>query len=217
MVERYRYLCSIVLGALLAGCSMPGGGASTPSTAAASGEAGSPAATYCVEKGGTVKTRYPTYNTNGDPTTWLRMGGERQFCEFTAQDSSHIAIAVDTLYSEQPTLAVLAYLEKPPLEGEGTPSANPSSLYCSQLGGTDLWGGAQGASGGGWTTDDASDPFQVISSCMFSDMSTIDSWGLTYHADGTIRGIDLTTVLRYNDQNPPRVFGSPTGSIPTRR
>jgi hypothetical protein len=28
-------------------------------------------------------------------------------------------------------------------------------------------------------------------------MSSIDSWGLTYNAEGIIRGIDLTTVLRY--------------------
>jgi len=37
----------------------------------------------------------------------------------------------------------------------------------------------------------------VLEACIFTDMSSIDSWGLAYHANGIIRGIDLTKVLRY--------------------
>ena len=33
--------------------------------------------------------------------------------------------------------------------------------------------------------------------CVFPDLSSIDSWGLTYHSDGTIRGADLTDLFRY--------------------
>ena len=32
---------------------------------------------------------------------------------------------------------------------------------------------------------------------MFPDNSTIDSWGLFYHSDSIVRGIDLSTVLKY--------------------
>jgi hypothetical protein len=28
-------------------------------------------------------------------------------------------------------------------------------------------------------------------------MSSIDSWGLTYHAEGIVRGINLQKVMRY--------------------
>jgi len=38
----------------------------------------------------------------------------------------------------------------------------------------------------------------VLEACIFPDNSTIDSWGLFYHSDGIIRGIDLSTVLKYS-------------------
>ena len=41
-------------------------------------------------------------------------------------------------------------------------------------------------------------PDADLEACIFPDLSSIDSWGLTYHAYGTIRGIDLSTVLRYH-------------------
>jgi hypothetical protein len=50
--------------------------------------------------------------------------------------------------------------------------------------------------GGGWVLK--SDPvFTVVEACVFPDMSTIDSWGLTYHSFGIIRGKNLEKVLRY--------------------
>lgn len=180
--------------------------AATASTAPTRGVSGSDAAAYCTEKGGAVRTRYPTYNTNGDPHTWVRMHGSLEVCEFIAQDGSQISIALSTLYSQEPTLAVLAYLEKPEVQAPAHPGVNPSTVYCAQLGGTDLWGGKESAAGGGWTTDDPQDAFRVMSMCVFSDLSAIDSWGLTYHANGIIRGVDLATVIRYDPQDPPRVF-----------
>jgi len=86
--------------------------------------------------------------------------------------------------------------------------ANPGSLYCSQLGGTDLFGGVN-ANNGGWVSDDKNDPFNPLETCIFPDLSTIDSWGLTYHANGTIRGTDLSKVIRYQMPSTPQsgVFG----------
>lgn len=169
------------------------------------------AAAYCEEQGGTVTTRYPTYNTNAAQAQWLQLAGSRDFCTFHEDaDStgfqSQISIALDTLYAKEPTLAVLAYLEPvalPPFTG-----ANPSSLYCSKLGGTDLFGGADNAAGGGWVTQapDSETNFQVVSMCVFPDMSAIDSWGLTYQANGVVRGTDLSKVVRYQPTALPNVF-----------
>lgn len=169
------------------------------------------AAKYCTDKGGKVTERYPTYNTNAPQSQWLRLGGARDFCTFlAAPDSSgfqsQIEIALDTLYSEQPTLAVLAYLEPvtlPPFTG-----ANPATLYCNKLGGTDIWGGQNNAAGGGWVTDapDSATNFQVVGMCVFPDMSAIDSWGLTYKANEVTRGTDLSKVVRYQPTALPPVF-----------
>lgn len=99
---------------------------------------------------------------------------------------------MDTLYATKPSLAALAYYSLTPWNGQG--NGNPASYYCTQLGGTDLFGGAT-AAGGGWVTKHSVD--LVLEACIFADNSTIDSWGLLYHSVGTIRGIDLSTVLKY--------------------
>jgi putative hemolysin len=151
------------------------------------------AAQYCVQSGGVVLNRFPYYGTNGPFTSWLQLLGEKKFCQFTsATDGSRIHITLETLYATRPSLAALAYYNKPPL-GSGGPG-NPASYYCTQLGGSDLFGGVS-AAGGGWVNKDSID--QVLEACIFPDMSSIDSWGLTYNTEGIIRGIDLTTVLRY--------------------
>jgi putative hemolysin len=165
------------------------------------------AALYCAQSGGNVRSRYPAYGTND--ATPVRLAGERRFCEFQAPDDSRIAVALDTLYATAPSLAALAYLTPPPL-GNVPPGVNPSSVYCTQLGGTDEFGG-RSAAGGGWVlqSPEASAPAaapapapaaagaDVIAMCVFPDLSSIDSWGLTYHADGTVRGADLAPILRY--------------------
>lgn len=154
----------------------------------------SKAETHCVKWGGEVDDREPYYNTNGDPQSWLRLDGSRQFCKFTSKkDGSRIFVLLSTLYSEQPTLAALAYYAEVPISGSC--NGNPASCYCSQLGGSDLFGGVN-AAGGGWVK--LSDPVDtVLEACIFPDMSSIDSWGLAYHSFGIIRGRNLDKALRY--------------------
>jgi putative hemolysin len=152
---------------------------------------------YCVKKGGEVDVREPYFNTNDDPQNWFRLSGDREFCKFTLKkDGSRIFVELSTLYTEQPTLAALAYYAEVPYNENC--NGNPASCYCSQIGGTDLFGGVN-ANGGGWVKkSDAIDP--VLETCIFPDMSTIDSWGLTYHQfGGIIRGKDLSKVLRYKN------------------
>ncbi len=166
-------------------------------TAAASPEKGDDldkAEAYCVSKGGEVDVREPYYNTNADPQDWFRLSGDRGFCKFTSKkDGSRIYVLLSTLYTDQPSLAALAYYAEVPLSGSC--NGNPASCYCSQIGGTDLFGGIN-ASGGGWVKK--SDPIDtVLEACIFPDLSSIDSWGLTYHQAGIIRGKNLDKVLRY--------------------
>jgi putative hemolysin len=153
------------------------------------------AADYCVQKGGEVDVRYPYFNTNDNQSAWLRLSGARRFCKFTLKkDGSRIHILLATLVSEKPTLAALAYYAQVPYDGT-TCHGNPGSCYCSQLGGTDLFGGVN-LNGGGWVKK--ADPVDTsLEACIFPDMSTIDSWGLTYHQAGIIRGKNLEKVLKY--------------------
>jgi putative hemolysin len=166
----------------------------THSKSAVEGDADlSAAAAYCVAKGGEVEHRAPYFNTNADPSNWLRLSGERSFCQFTSKkDGSRIHVLLSTLYTEKPSLAALAYYAQVPL-GEGC-HGNPASCYCSQLGGTDLFGGIN-LNGGGWVLKGAID--EALEACIFPDMSSIDSWGLAYHSANIVRGKNLAKVLRY--------------------
>lgn len=179
------------------------------------------AAKYCTDNGGTVATRMPYYGTNGPRDQWLELGGSREFCTFleTTGDAtgfrSQISIALDTLYTDKPTLAVLAYLE--PVALPAFTGANPSTLYCGKLGGTDIWGGEDNVAGGGWVSSEpASDTnFEVVGMCVFPDGSAIDSWGLTYKAGGVVRGMDLTKLVMYQPTELPHVFsGGANPSMP---
>jgi putative hemolysin len=157
----------------------------------------SAAAEYCMKKGGEVDIRAPYFNTNDDNRqNWLKLSGTRAFCKFTSKsDGSRIHVLLSTLYSKQPSLAALAYYSKTPYAGAC--NGNPASCYCSQLGGSDQFGGVN-LNGGGWVK--LSDPVDtVLEACIFPDMSTIDSWGLTYHQASIIRGKNLKGVLRYPD------------------
>jgi hypothetical protein len=150
---------------------------------------------YCVKKGGEVDGRQPYFNTNDNEQNWLRLAGSRQFCKFTEKkDGSRIHVLLSTLYTEKPSLAALAYYAQVPL---GNCNGNPASCYCTQLGGSDSFGGIN-LNGGGWVQK--SDPVDtVLEACIFPDMSSIDSWGLAYHSVGIIRGKDLAKVLRFKN------------------
>ena len=157
----------------------------------------SAAAEYCTKKGGEVDVRIPYFNTNdNNPQNWLKLSGRRAFCKFTSKsDGSRIHVLLSTLYTKQPTMAALAYYSK--ISYTGGCNGNPASCYCSQLGGSDLFGGIN-LNGGGWVQ--MSDPVDtVLEACIFPDLSTIDSWGLTYHQANIIRGKNLKGVLRFPD------------------
>lgn len=148
------------------------------------------AAAYCAQTGGTVYFRRAEYDTNGSNP--LVLAGYKPFCQYTSSsDGSRIHILLSTLYSTKPSLAALAYILKPPT---GSCNGNPASCYCTLLGGSDQFGGNSGA-GGSWVNLKSED--QDLEACIFPDMSSIDSWGLAYNANGIIRGIDLTQVMRY--------------------
>jgi len=169
--------------------------AATASAAESEAVVPAEAAAYCVKRGGEVDIRAPYFNTNDDPKNWLRLSGSRAFCKFmSAKDGSRIHVELSTLYTKMPSMAALAYYAKVPYN---SCNANPASCYCSQLGGTDLFGGIN-LNGGGWVLK--SDPVDtVLEACVFPDMSSIDSWGLTYHQANIIRGKNLKGVLRFKD------------------
>ena len=123
----------------------------------------------------------------------------RSFCQYTlAEDGSRIHLSLDTLFSPKPTLAALAYYAQVPWNGQG--NGNPASFYCTQLGGAEI--GATDFSGGGWVLLGSID--EALEACVFPDNSTIDSWGLFYHSDNIVRGIDLSTVLKYPNPFPAK-------------
>jgi putative hemolysin len=159
---------------------------------------------YCTSTGGTVETRTPVFGTNGPVQDWLPLAGTQGFCQYTsASDGSRIHISLETLFTKKASLAALAYYAQTPWNGQG--EGNPASFYCTQLGGSDSFGGVN-ASGGGWVVFDTVDI--VLEACIFPDHSTIDSWGLFYHSDGIIRGTDLSTVLKYPNPYPATKGGS---------
>jgi hypothetical protein len=149
------------------------------------------AADYCLHTGGAVETRIAVYGSNGPNI--LVLAGIRQFCQYTAKDGSRIHLLTTTLWAQKPTLAALAYYAKVPL---GSCQGTPASCYCSQLGGSDQFGGTTGA-GGGWFLKGAID--ETLEACIFPDMSSIDSWGLAYHTNNIVRGKNLAKVLRFKN------------------
>lgn len=182
------------------------------SSASATGGVDAAAVEYCQSKGGEVQERSAYWGTNGDQASWLALAGSAAMCRFQADDEAMSRIYVDltTLTSTEPTLAALAYLSKVPMPGS-TGGANPATGYCSkELGGSSTFG-AVGASGGGWVaTEDPDDV--VVSLCVFPDLSFIDEWGLAYHSDGSVRGIDLATVMTYQPSSLPPVYPVATTS-----
>ena len=148
-------------------------------------------AAYCASAGGIVQLRKPYYGTNGG--TALKLSGDHDFCRYTKSDGSSISVLLGTLTTTQPTLAALAYYAQIAFNGS-TCQGSPGSCYCSQLGGTDLFGGIS-AAGGGWVLK--TDKTDVLDACIFPDLSSIDAYGLFYHSAGIIRGKDLAKVLEY--------------------
>ncbi len=162
--------------------------------ARAADDQGKFAETYCTKTGGVLQTRIPEYGTNGG--TALVLSGPRQFCAYSNKTSS-IYVLLTTLVTKQPTLAALAYYAEVAFNGANC-QGSPGSCYCSQLGGTDLFGGIN-AAGGGWVLNTNSS--DTLDACIFPDLSSIDTYGLFYHSAGIIRGKNLAHVLRYKNPN----------------
>jgi len=151
---------------------------------------------YCKQTGGKVEVRTPVYGTNVSSSKGtLVLSGHAVFCRYTAKDTSTIHVLATTLNATMPTLAALAYYAKVSTKGM-TCTGDPSSCYCTLLGGSDQFGGTTFA-GGAWVLKGGVD--EDLHACIFPDLSSIDSWGLTYHSEGAIRGIDLGTVLRFKN------------------
>jgi putative hemolysin len=181
-----------------------GGGKNTDATTAPAPSTDADARAYCMTKGGTVQTREAMWGTNGSQAQWVGLGRSTPMCRFqTLHDNADSRIYVDltTLYTQSPTLASVAYLSKVP--PKSTVVGNPATAYCADLGGSSQFG--TGAAGGGWVNKDDPDD-TVVGLCVFPDGSFIDEWGLTYHAGGVIRGIDLTNVFRYQPAQVPSFF-----------
>jgi putative hemolysin len=152
------------------------------------------AAEWCASHDGTVVERFPASGASTDAPTAL--GAPVRFCEFTGGQGadpadSRISVRLTTLASEEPSMAATAYLTKPALP-DGGGSANPASVYCADLSGAELGGVL--APDGGWVN--SADKSDVVQMCVFPDLSIIDSWGLTYHTQGVIRGADLAPLFR---------------------
>lgn len=190
---------------LLAACQAPNASRSGSSAPGASAGIASPIASgstadtqaYCTAHGGQLVDRVATWNTNGDPSTWLQLAGRWTLCEFESADDPPTRISVDltTLASPQPTLAALAYLSKVPSTQPSQPSQNPAGWYCANdLDATSSFGNT--AAVGGWV--DSSQPvFTVMSLCVFADGSAIDEFGLWYHANDIVRGANLAPLFAY--------------------
>jgi hypothetical protein len=153
-------------------------------------DANGDAATYCTEQEGTIVTRYPALNTSAGKDA-VRFAGAREFCEYRGRETGISSVPIEVMYADQPTLAVIAYLNPPAFKSTGS-TANPSYFYCQQLNGAINFG-----SGGesGWINE--ADPSDVINPCVFADGSMIDAFALFYKSDGTIRGADLTEHFRW--------------------
>lgn len=170
------------------------------------------AAQYCTDSGGMLVTRQATFNTNADQAQWLALPSTMTFCEFeqgSGDNATRISVDLTTLYSTEPTLAGVAYLAKLQPTLPPTPSANPAAYNCvNGLGGTDMFGTS--LAGGGWV-DRAQSVFVVMNECVFADMSAIDEFGILYYSQGTVRGADLATKMRYKPgpEGLPDFFNKP--------
>jgi hypothetical protein len=150
-------------------------------------------AQYCRSTGGVVEHRIPEFGTNGSNP--LILAGSAYFCQYTSGGKypSRIHLLLSTLNATMPTLAALAYYAE--VKSTCTGGGSPGSCYCSQLGGTDEFGGIN-INGGAWVGRGVD---VDLDACIFPDRSSIDSFGLFYHSAKIIRGIDLAKVLKYKN------------------
>jgi putative hemolysin len=171
---------------------------------------------YCSNQGGQVVELKPFLYPDSD--NQVELGGSLNVCQFVSQDGDNVTqlvVDLDTLHSEKPTLAGLAYLAKVPSSNSGAAGSNPASSYCQDdLGGTEEFGTAAtgawvGSLDPGMEAGDTEPLSNTVNLCVFADRSAIDEFGLFYASDGTVRGIDLSLVMRYEpDGDMPDVYAT---------
>ena len=158
----------------------------------------------CTTAGGIVQARRATWAVDAPPADRVDLGRTVELCQLGGPDDdpgTRVYVDLDTLASERPTLAALAYLARIPAADVAGDDA--ASRYCGQLGGTTSFGDA---AAGGWTAiDDPVDP--VITLCVFADGSMIDAPALAAVATGVIRGADLSVLFAYQATDRPAVYG----------
>ncbi|HEY1975981.1 MAG TPA: hypothetical protein VGG89_05545 [Candidatus Baltobacteraceae bacterium] len=195
-----RFVAAAFAVALIAGCaplvSGPDAGMAQQSQHVQQPDA-SAAAKYCRSTGGQVQKRIPVSGTDDSSSKQeLVLAGSAQFCMY-AKKNSRIYVLVSTLYATKPTLAALAYYKAPKVP-KSCNAGDPASCYCTYVGGSDRFNDV-GVAEGAWVLEGAADV--DLDACIFPDLSSIDSWGLTYHADNVVSGIDLAKVLRYRPKH----------------
>ncbi len=184
------------------------GGGETDDGAGGAASIDAAAEEYCITEGGLVQHRQPMFGTNDDPSTWTALGEPVSVCRFEAgegESSTRIYVDPVSLYSEQPTLAALAYLAKAPM---GEAAGNPAAAHCTDLGGAIAYGPSLR---GGGLVDDEAPVDTVVAVCTFADGSFIDEWGIAYYSADTVRGKDLAGVFRFDQAVLPDVFPDAVG------
>jgi hypothetical protein len=171
---------------------------------------------YCTEHGGNVVELKPYLFPDTDQQ--VELAGSLYVCQFIKQAGDNVeqlVVDLDTLFSEKPTLAGLAYRSKVPSSNSGPAGSNPAASYCpDDVAGTEAFGtAASGAWVGeldpGMEAGDAEPLSDTVVMCVFADRSAIDEFGLFYASQGIVRGADLATVMRYQpDGAMPQVYAS---------
>jgi putative hemolysin len=147
---------------------------------------------FCRKQNGTV-WKLSLWN-SVQPPSGVRINSVVDVCSIPNELNTNVYIVpLTTLFSNEPTLAVLAFNSRqkyaPP---KGTsPSANPAAIYCSQLGG--ITSSSLGFTNAhkylprpneplGWWSPQKGTYIGAYDLCMFPDGSSIEEWTLGYHA-----------------------------------
>lgn len=171
---------------------------------------------YCESQGGHVVELKPYLF--ADTKDRVELAGAMNVCQFISQQGDNpvqTIVDLNTLYSEKPTLAGLAYLAAVPSSSSGPAGSNPATSYCpDDLAGTEAFGTA---ATGAWVGDldpgmeagDSQTLGNTVNLCVFADRSAIDDFALFYASAGTVRGVDLSTVMRYQPgDDTPAVYAT---------
>ena len=129
-----------------------------------------------------------------------------QVCSFPNEEGSNVyLVALDTLASTKPTLAVLAFQALIPYVQPEGKDVQPANEYCSQqLGGTvaantpTSYLPIPGSSAGWWRQLGNGMWYGVNDFCVFADGSAIDPWTLMYHANtNTSAGVPSGSGIKF--------------------